>query len=308
MTVLLAFGTVLAWGLWIPMAQALPGVPQSSRTFYATLANAVFATLALVWGGGHMSLGWRGFWLPVLGGVVWTGGNYSAFKASEAIGLARAAGSWTPLNIITAFVWGAFLFGELDGLSAARFAVLGGGLVLVVAGVLCIVRSQEAPGTDAGPSVPAPTTARAGAGTASERRGLFWAVSAGVLWGSYFVPAQWAKVPAQVSNFPLALGMLAAGTVLVTCMGGPARLPPRTAAVQLSAGLLFGIGDLTLLGLVARLGTGAGFTIAQLSLLVNAAVGIYVFKVPRPGSRPARVALAGIVLAGVGGTAIGAFK
>jgi glucose uptake protein len=78
--------------------------------------------------------------------------------------------------------------------------------------------------------------------------------------------------------------------------------------VQLVAGVLFGIGNLTLLGLVSRVGTGVGFTIAQLSLLVNAAVGIYVFKVPRPGSRPARVALAGIVLAGVGGTAIGAFK
>jgi glucose uptake protein len=43
-------------------------------------------------------------------------------------------------------------------------------------------------------------------------------------------------------------------------------------------------------------------------VLVNAAVGIYVFKVPRPGSRPARVALTGIVLAGVGGTVIGVFK
>ena len=101
MTVLLALGTVLAWGLWIPMAQVLPGVPQSSRTFYATLANAVFATLALVWGGGHVSLGWRGFWLPLLGGVVWTGGNYSAFKASEAIGLARAACASTPRGAYT---------------------------------------------------------------------------------------------------------------------------------------------------------------------------------------------------------------
>jgi glucose uptake protein len=72
--------------------------------------------------------------------------------------------------------------------------------------------------------------------------------------------------------------------------------------------VLFGVGNLTLLALVARVGTGVGFTIAQLSLLVNAAVGIYVFKVPKPGSHPARVAVAGILLAGVGGTVIGAFR
>jgi glucose uptake protein len=289
------------------MAQVLPGVPQTSRTFYATLANAVFATAALAAGGGHVSLGWKVFWLPLVGGIVWTGGNYSAFKASEAIGLARAAGSWTPLNIITAFIWGAFLFGELDGLSGARVVLLVGALAFVVAGVLCIIRSQDARGADLGPSgvVTGEGTALSdalaatvlgGEGTAQRRRGLLYSVAAGVLWGSYFVPAQWAKVPAQVSNFPLALGILGAGAVLVLSTGGPARLRPGTAAVQLGAGL------------VARVGTGVGFTIAQLSLLVNAAVGIYVFKVPRPGSRPARVALTGIVLAGVGGTVIGAFR
>ncbi len=134
---------MLAWGLWIPVAQIVPGVPQRSRTFYATLGNTVFAAIALVVGGGHLSFGWKPFWLPFAGGVVWTAGNYTAFRASENIGLARASGTWTPLNIITAFVWGALLFGELEGLSAPRFVVLGAGLIMVLAGVLFIVRSQD---------------------------------------------------------------------------------------------------------------------------------------------------------------------
>ena len=65
---------------------------------------------------------------------------------------------------------------------------------------------------------------------------------------------------------------------------------------------------MALLSLVARVGTGAGFTIAQLSLLVNASIGIWVFKVPPPGTRPARIAIAGIVIAGVSGCAIGALR
>jgi len=333
-TALLALSTVLAWGLWIPVAQIVPGVPQRSRTFYATLGNTVFAAMALVVGGGHLSFGWKPFWLPFAGGVVWTAGNYTAFRASENIGLARASGTWTPLNIITAFVWGALLFGELDGLSAPRFVVLGAGLIMVLTGVFFIVRSQDEAAHPSAAAAPAITVAApagtaltvaaapaAGAGTSGgaptsvplvassrHRRGLLFAGAAGVLWGSYFVPAQWAKVPAQVGNFPLALGIVVAGTALVMTKGGPARLTPRGTAVQLGAGLLFGIGNVSLLALVTRVGTGVGFTIAQLSLLVNVSVGIFVFKVPRPGSPAARVALIGIMLAGIGGVAIGALK
>ena len=321
MTALLALVTVVSWGTWIPLAQALPGVPQRSRTFYVTVGNAVFAAVALVASGGHLSFGWREFWLPFVGGLVWTAGNYSAFRASEAIGLARAAGSWTPLNIITAFVWGAFLFGELDSFSAARFALVATALVLVLVGVLLIVSSQEerpakalvqgaAPAWDrkrAG-ATQAGQAASAATGASSNRRGLLWASAAGVLWGSYFVPAQWAKVPTQVANFPLALGILAAGFALALPAGEPVRLSLRVTTVQLTAGLLFGIGNLALLGLVSRVGTGVGFTIAQLSLLVNASIGIWVFKVPRPGSRAANIALAGILVAGVGGGLIGAVR
>jgi glucose uptake protein GlcU len=313
MTALLALTTILAWGFWIPVAQIMPGVPQRSRTFYVALGNAIFAGSALVIAGGHVSFGWRGFWLPLVGGVVWTVGGYSAFRASESIGLARASGSWTPLNIIVAFVWGALLFGEMDRFSTTDFVLLGVALVFVLSGTLFIVNSQDSQdsaggsgeaGSRANDPQPTAKVRRAEAAT-SYRHGFLFAGAAGVLWGSYFIPAQWAKVPAQVANFPLALGILAAGTVLVMTTGRPTRLSPRGTAVQLSAGLLFGIGNIALLGLVARIGTGVGFTIAQLSLLVNVSVGILVFKVPRPGSRAARVAVAGILLAGVGGLLIG---
>ena len=212
-----------------------------------------------------------------------------------------------------AFVWGALLFGELNTFSAGRFAVLGVALVFVLAGALCIVRSQEV--QPAAGTVPAQSQHSGGGHAGQARhpsgaygRGLLWAGSAGVLWGSYFVPAQWAKVPAQVGNFPLALGIVIAGLALALPAGEPVRLSPKVSAVQIGAGVLFGIGNLALLGLVKRVGTGVGFTIAQLSLLVNASIGIWVFRVPKPGSCAARVVLVGIVLAGAGGTAIGALK
>ncbi len=309
MTMLLAFVMVAAFGTWIPLAQLLPGVPQRSRIFYVAVGNLVVAVIALLAGGVRLEFGWRGFWLPLAGGAVWTAGNYSAFKASETIGLARAAGTWTPLNIIVAFAWGALLFGELDHFSGTRFAILGVALLAVLAGVLLIVSSQGGSATPPSPPSPrAAVAAEPGRPAATARSGLLWAGAAGLLWGSYFVPAQWAAVPAQVSNFPLAIGILLAALALALPAGEPVRLGLRPAATQLGAGVLFGIGDLALLGLVARVGTGTGFTIAQLSLLVNASIGIWAFHVPKPGTPQARKVLAGILIAGAGGCVIGAMR
>lgn len=308
MTVLLALVMVAAFGTWIPLAQMLPGVPQRTRTLYATVGNVIFAGIALLAGGGHLVLGWRGFWLPLAGGLVWTAGSYCAFRASETIGIARAAGTWTPLNIIVAFALGALIFGELDHFPGIRFALLAVALAAILAGILLIVGSQDSSGARAVPPAAQATGTEPARPAPVARSGLLWAGAAGLLWGSYFVPAQWAAEPAQVSNFPLALGILVAGLALALPAGEPARLSLRVLAVQIGAGLLFGIGDFTLLGLVARVGTGTGFTIAQLSLLVNASIGIWAFHVPRPGTPAARKVIAGIVIAGIGGCVIGAMR
>jgi glucose uptake protein len=344
-TVLLSLIIVVAWGSWIPIAQSVSGVRQATRTLYVTAGNLVFAAIALVVGGsaGQLTLGWKEFWLPLAGGLVWTVGSVCAFRATELIGLARAAGTWTPLNIIVAFIFGALLFSELSGFSAARYALLAGCLVLVLAGVFLIIGSQSSATAESPAPLPAlattgssahisahntlnaaatqppdhPATTHAAApspGPAANtsatayHRGLLLATGAGVLWGAYFIPAQWAHVSSQLGNFPLAVGMFIAAAILAAREHAIVRLPPAHSAVQLGAGLLFGAGSVALLGLVPRVGTGTGFTIAQLSLLVNAGVGIWIFKVPAPGSRAARIALAGIILAGIGGTTIGALR
>jgi glucose uptake protein GlcU len=309
MTVLLAVVMVAALGTWIPLAQLLPGTPERSRLVYVAIGNVVFAGIALLAGGTALGFSWRSFWLPLAGGVVWTAGNYCVFRASRMIGLARAAGTWTPLNIVVAFTWGAVLFGELDGSSSARFAILGVAFLGVVVGVLLIVGSSTGPSEPPPSSSPPPgASAEPGRRPAPARAGLLWAGAAGILWGSYFVPAQWAAVPAQVSNLPLALGILGAALALALPAGEPVKLGARATSVQLGAGALFGIGNLALLTLVARVGTGTGFTIAQLSLLVNASIGIWVFHVPEPGTRQARKVMVGIVIAGIGGCAIAAMR
>ena len=72
--------------------------------------------------------------MPLAAGALWVAGNYCAFRASETIGIARAVGTWTPLNIIVAFAWGALLFGELDHVSGIRFVLIAIALAAVLAG------------------------------------------------------------------------------------------------------------------------------------------------------------------------------
>jgi glucose uptake protein len=294
-TVLFAITTVACWGTWISVAQAVPGVSQAHRTFVVTVGNLVLATGVLIANGGFPALDGRRFWLPVLGGVLWTLGNIAAFVGTDRIGVARASGIWTPLNILTAFFWGIVLFGELSGAGASTLARLAGCLVLIGIGLVLILRAQKA-------------------GSEDRRRallpGVVGALLAGVLWGSYFIPAQAAHIPAQEADFPLAIGMVLGGVGLEVHgrRSGPTSAGRRGTLILLAAGMLWGVGNLAALHVVEAVGAGRGFTIAQLSLPVNAMFGIYVFRNPAPRTRAAWVTQVGVVIAGIGGVFLGTLK
>jgi glucose uptake protein len=63
-----------------------------------------------------------------------------------------------------------------------------------------------------------------------------------------------------------------------------------------------------MLHLVNAVGTGRGFTIAQLSLPVNALLGIYLFRNPAPRTRAAWVTQTGVLCAGAGGVFLGTLR
>jgi len=60
--------------------------------------------------------------------------------------------------------------------------------------------------------------------------------------------------------------------------------------------------------LVGELGAGRGFTIAQLGIIVNGLIGIYILKDPAPKSRAAVLTLIGCALAGLGGILLGSLQ
>jgi glucose uptake protein len=285
--------TITAWGTWIGLSYTAKESRNEVKTFYVTIGNLIFAGCAVLTQPATKAvvLSWTGFWAPLVGGVLWAAGSLFGFLGTSRIGLARAAGIWTPLNIGMGFVWGVLLFGEFAHAGAGGLALLGVSLALIIVGLLLISR------------------ARYEAGVLPRRRllgGLAAAALTGVLWGSYFVPAQAAKTSAWSANFPLALGMLIGGTILTLVRRQKPTLPrSRDYLILPACGAVWGIGNLAMLLMVGLIGTAKGFTIAQLSLPVNALVGIYFFHEPKPRSRAATITLTGIAIAGIGGVLLG---
>lgn len=293
-TILYALIAVISWGTWIPLSQTVPFKNEQIKTFYVGAAYLALAFLvALVQGKGQIVL--ADFWLPFAGGVVWAVSALCALTASNKIGVARAVGVWTPLNILVSLGWGQLIFHEFLHISPLNLALLFISVAVIISGVLLII------------------FAKGGGAQRQERRTLFTglaaASAAGILWGSYFIPLKLSQVSLWEASFPMAVGIFAAGTGMAILARTPIRLEKtKDYIIASSAGIIWGIGNYGMLLLVDQIGTGKGFTISQLSVVVNALLGIYWLKNPPPRSRAATLTLIGCFLATLGGIVLGNIK
>ena len=295
LNVLIALLPVVAWGTWLAPSQTVRFPSQQTKTLYVTGANLAITSVIVLFQGIDALLGLpaSAFWLIFLGGVIWSVSSLFAFTATDNIGTARAFGLWAPINIVVSLVWGILLFGEFLGTDLRILLSLTGSLVLVIGGVLLIIFSKGTARLDA-------------ADKKAVRLGYLGAVGAGILWASYFIPIQFAGVSMWVGAFPMALGMFAASIVLVGITRKSVRLDGgRDVARTLLSGALWTAGNFGMLLMVDRFGTGRGFTITQLSVVVNALVGIFVLKDPAPKSRAALLTFVGCVIATAGAILLG---
>jgi glucose uptake protein len=217
-------------------------------------------------------------------------------------------GIWAPLNIIVSIFWGSVLFHEFIDLNPFNQALLFASLGVIIAGVLMIIlpkaegRQQHS------------QTQR------SLLAGVLYAFGAGVLWGSYYIPIKMSQVSVWVATLPLAVGIFIGSALLVLLRQQALARQPGAARQTFclectgdylrvcATGLLWGIGNYGMLLLVDQLGAGKGFTISQLSVVINALIGVFMLKTPPPRTRAAALTLAGCVLATVGGVVLGNLK
>ena len=286
--------TVLAWGTWIAPSQNVPMKAQQTRTFYVTLAVLIMALIVSSFVG-YNGLNATTFWFPFIGGLIWSVSGWSAFIGTSKMGMAKAFGIWAPLNIVVSIIWGVTLFGEFSKTKLSTLLIAMGAFLLIVAGILIIIF--------------------AGGGKEGNKKinikGLAGAIGAGIGFASYFIPIQigTANNPQfnmWIGTLPLAVGMFIGSSILMVISRSSPKLEKRSDYLRImSTGLLWGIGNYGALAMMEMIGTGKGFTIAQLCVVVNALVGVYILKEPQPQTKAARLTLIGVVIATIGGIILG---
>ncbi len=294
--IIYAVVTVLAWGTWLAPSQKVPMKGQQTRTFYVTLAVMLLALVASIF------VGWDGlnattFWFPFLGGVIWSLSGWSAFVGTNRLGMAKAFGIWAPMNIVVAIIWGVVLFGEFMDTETGNLLLALLSLLLIIGGILTIIRAGRGEGESRGKKVSVV--------------GLLGAMGAGVGFATYFIPIQIGTASHPefnmwIGTLPLSMGMFAGSVVLMLVTRSSARLEKGSHYARvMSTGILWAIGNYGALAMMEIIGTGRGFTIAQLCVVVNAVVGVYLLREPAPGTRAARLTLVGVVIAMVGAIILG---
>ena len=294
MGIIYALITVLAWGTWLAPSQKVPMKGQQTRTFYVTLAVMLMALVASLFVG-FQGLNAKTFWFPFLGGLIWAISGWSAFVGTNRLGIAKAMGIWAPMNIVVAIIWGVVLFGEFMETGTRNLLLAALALLLIIGGILFIIFAGEGKGEKKKISA----------------LGLLGAMGAGVGWATYFIPIQvgtanFPEFNMWIGTLPMSIGMFAGSAILSLVTRSTIKLEKASHYVRvMGTGALWTIGNYGALAMMEIMGTGRGFTIAQLCVVVNALMGIYVLKEPNPKSRAARLTLLGVIIAMIGAIIMG---
>jgi glucose uptake protein len=289
--------TVISWGMWLAPSQRISFKNQQIKIFYVSAANLVLAFfVGLVQGFQHLTL--DTFWFPFIGGLIWAVSGYFAFLGTSRIGMAKAVGIWAPMNLLVSIVWGILLFGEFLKTGILNIILSSIAVLTVIAGILLIIFAK---GKSEGEE--------SASNSKFIKSGILGAIGAGILWGSYFIPIRLSDISMWVAAFPMAVGIFTGSTILalMTRTSFLLKKPSHYARVFLT-GLLWGIGNYASLRMMELIGTGKGFSIAQLNVAFHALIGIFIFKEVEPRSKAAVKTLAGIALALAGAILLGNLK
>ena len=205
----------------------------------------------------------------ILAGCLWAVANTLTIFAVRDVGLSIAFPLWNS-NSLLGIIWGIVFFKELRGADWRRWLGVSGGALLMFAGAtaLAIASASQVPARDA-------------------TRGVIAALSAGVLWGTMYIPYRKAYLtgmsPLSFVTF-FTVGELGMMTVLaLTYSGGSGALWTQLTGARhvlfwlLAGGFIWVIGDLFQQYAVKYAGITRGIPLSNTNQLWGLLWGILVF-------------------------------
>ena len=205
----------------------------------------------------------------ILAGCLWAVANTLTIFAVRDVGLSIAFPLWNS-NSLLGIVWGILFFKELRGADWRRWLGVLGGALLMFAGAtaLAIASASQVPARDAA-------------------RGIIAALSAGVMWGTMYIPYRKAYLtgmsPLSFVTF-FTVGELGMMTILaLTYSGGGGALWTQLSGARhvlfwlLAGGFIWVIGDLFQQYAVKYAGITRGIPLSNTNQLWGLLWGILVF-------------------------------
>lgn len=206
----------------------------------------------------------------ILAGCLWAVANTLTIFAIRDVGLSIAFPLWNS-NSLIGILWGVMLFSELRGADWRRWLGVIGGALVMFAGASALAYASSA---------------HVAAGS-NATRGVIAALSAGVLWGTMYIPYRKAYLTGMtplsfVTFFTIGeLGMMLA--IAIVFSGGPAPLLAELRSARpvlfwlLLGGFVWVIGDLFQQYAVKYAGITRGIPLSNTNQLWGLLWGILVF-------------------------------
>ena len=232
----------------------------------------------------------------IIAGTLWAVANTLTVFAIRDIGLSIAFPLWNS-NSLLGVLWGVLLFRELHGATRTRWLAVIGGTLAMVAGatVLAFASTSQAPAHDA-------------------LRGVIAALTAGLLWGTMYIPYRKAYLtgmsPLSFITF-FSIGELVSMTALAlwSSKGASGLIADLSAARGVIFWIMLGgfvwvIGDLFQQYAAKYVGISRGIPLSNTNQLWGLLWGVLVFnELSTDGDMLARV-VAGSVVMALGAAAI----
>lgn len=213
-------------------------------------------------------------------GILWAVANSIALTAIFNLGLSRAVPLMSSLVVISSFLWGALVFGEMPGGMIMGFA----GIVLIILGVVLSSATGNLEGQN-------------------EKQGLFAAVAAGLIFGSQLVPLKVGNVTTGDFFFSVSLGIFF--TAVIIAIVGKIKFSREAIKEGLFSGVIWNIGNLLSLVSLSLIGLAKMGPISQSSTLIAVFWGLFYFKeITKPKAKlqvliGAIILLVGVIILGL---------
>ena len=246
---LLAIGAALCWGTYIvPFKKSQS---QNLLQFQALMGTGIFISgfIASILFDYSLQLNVYG----LLSGFLWASANVLSLTAVLNLGISKAIPILASLVILSSFLWGALVFGELPSGLIIGFAGIG----LIILGVILVSTTTNTQ-------------------SQNTKKRLFTAILAGIIFGSQLVPLKVGNVATKDFFFSVCLGIFLTG--LLIALFKKTRFKNEAVGLSLLSGIIWNIGNLLSLVAISLIGLAKAIPISQSSTLIAVLWGLFYFK------------------------------